>query len=719
MISTILRKMLATAAAVGFSAVTGSAEVIDTSDTVTRSDDITGGLTKQGIGTVRLTGERQTITGDFTTKAGVSKVEGALSVSGWVGVESAGKVQISGSLACGQGAGGLWMNQGAQVAVSGSFTDNNILAVKGGVFRQESGTVTVGGSQPFGLGGYDNYESTVAYIGTYELNGGTLNVTPDFHIGRYSPGNFLQSGGTVNVVGVPSIGRYATGVGVAKHTGGVFNQTTSYRGYIVGEEGAGELVVDGDALVNVTGAWGVALGANAANASGTLKLYGGTLAAQFVQGGSGTSRVILNGGTLKALKDTDAFIAASVGACEMGQAGVTIDTDGHNVANAQPIVGTMSSDAKLTHRWSFNGSWEDSVGGSTAVGDGAGVSFNADSTACVLQGGNYGTGAVNLGTGLLPTGNKGFTLEFWMTEDVLQNWSRAFSVGPNANNCIWLAWNNSGVIQNGSFAVVASATSSLWLPSTLGGFGPLGTEYHVAVVAEPKENGTYQFSLYKQNAVTGETIASAVADAPADWTPTLLSEAPFWLGRSLSAGDKDASATYNEVRIWDAPLTEADLSCNARLGPDQRMDGVFVKKGAGELALSGANTFTTPVRVEGGTLALPSGATMSAPVTIAAGGVLSVTGESVPVAVAIEVSATEKSSGCLLMTDSPLDLSSLSVTIANVSDLNPRYSYVIARSLAGFVGTLDATGLPDDWQYIVRGNEVKLFIPRGAAIILR
>jgi len=471
----------------------GRAETINTSGTVERSDNITGGLTKQGAGTLRLTGEGQAVTGAFETQAGTSKVEGSLSVSGWVGVNSSGALQVPGSLSCAANAG-LWMNPGAQVSVSGSLVVPNILAVKGGTFRQTDGSVDVSNAADVGLGGYDSSESSAYYTAVYEMSGGTLNVNPNFHVGRYSPGSFLQTGGTANVVGVPSVGRFATGVGVAKHTGGVFNQTTLYRGYIVGEEGSGELTIDGNATVNVLGAWGVALGPNAASASGTLKLYGGTLAAQFVQGGSGTSRAVLHGGTLKALKDTNAFIADTVDVSEVGEAGITIDTDGHTVSNARPIVAMASSAARLTHRWSFNGSWDDSVGGGTATKDG-GAALNAGATACVLPGGAKGAGAVNLGTGLLPTGNQGFTLEFWMTENAIQNWCRAFSVGTGENNCIWLAFTYAELLDRGSFAVVASSSSSLWLQNTLGGFGPLGTEYHVAVVAEPKGDGTYQFAI--------------------------------------------------------------------------------------------------------------------------------------------------------------------------------------------------------------------------------
>ena len=40
------------------------------------------------------------------------------------------------------------------------------------------------------------------------------------------------------------------------------------------------------------------------------------------------------------------------------------------------------------------------------------------------------------------------------------------------------------------------------------------------------------------------------------------------LGHSFFTGDNDASATYNEVRIWNAALSESQLTANAIAGPD-------------------------------------------------------------------------------------------------------------------------------------------------------
>ncbi|MBR6733686.1 MAG: hypothetical protein IKL96_04735, partial [Kiritimatiellae bacterium] len=65
---------------------------------------------------------------------------------------------------------------------------------------------------------------------------------------------------------------------------------------------------------------------------------------------------------------------------------------------------------KLAHRWSFNGDYADSIGGTTATMIGTAVGFNESNTAVVLSGAGNSTGSLNLGVDMLPTDVPGVTV---------------------------------------------------------------------------------------------------------------------------------------------------------------------------------------------------------------------------------------------------------------------------------------------------------------------
>ena len=194
----------------------------------------------------------------------------------------------------------------------------------------------------------------------------------------------------------------------------------------------------------------------------------------------------------------------------------------------------------------------------------------------------------------------------------------------------------------------------------------------------------------------------------------------FWLGRSLSGSDKDAAATYDEVRIWDRPLTEAQLSELARLGPNSwRFGGTFKKRGAGTLTLTGANTFAVPTEVEGGTLALAAGASLASDVLVKTGGVFAVAATATPPPVAIEV-GENGTCGCVTPTSGVLDLGRLSLGLANPEALANGRTYVICRSPGGFSGTLSMRNLPHGWQPVVFPSQGEIRLSKsGLAIIIR
>ena len=69
---------------------------------------------------------------------------------------------------------------------------------------------------------------------------------------------------------------------------------------------------------------------------------------------------------------------------------------------ASAALTTSVAAPELVHRWSFNGDYADSIGGTTATMIGSAVGFNEGNTAVVMSGNGCNTGALNLGANVLP-----------------------------------------------------------------------------------------------------------------------------------------------------------------------------------------------------------------------------------------------------------------------------------------------------------------------------
>ena len=103
---------------------------------------------------------------------------------------------------------------------------------------------------------------------------------------------------------------------------------------------------------------------------------------------------------------------------------------------------------ELTHRWSFNGDYADSIGGSdgVVVGRADQLSFEASAFGGLMvkmasdntdNDSNNGA-SLNLGTGVLGTGDA--TIEIWAKRNAVRNWARIFDYGPDNNQYIFMSW---------------------------------------------------------------------------------------------------------------------------------------------------------------------------------------------------------------------------------------------------------------------------------------
>ena len=94
--------------------------------------------------------------------------------------------------------------------------------------------------------------------------------------------------------------------------------------------------------------------------------------------------------------------------------------------------------AELTHRWSFNDDFADSVGGADAVKCGTYVSLYGGKVHMGYGDCNWGTGYVDLGTNMLDT--TAATLEIWARHDGVKSWSRIFDYGADNTHYFALCW---------------------------------------------------------------------------------------------------------------------------------------------------------------------------------------------------------------------------------------------------------------------------------------
>ena len=576
--------------------------------------------------------------------------------------------------------------------------------------------------------------------GTIMVDDGLLNIKGYIFLGAVADsaglGMIKQFGGSIVVDKWAVIGRHTSTTGLARHVGGTMLVSGAY-GYVVGEQGVGKLEIGGTGTVSVVGSYGIWFYNRAEGVSGDAVLgTGGKLTAKRFSVGNSTGYLgtgctfTFDGGTLQTAEDRAAFItvggtqtATSLTAFDVTSRGGTVDTDGHVVTFNQALTAADAvAPSNLVHRWSFNGDYADSVGDRTATPDGS-ASLSTLPGSVKLPGGRHGTCAVDLGAGLVPTGDAGFTVEVWGTLDVLQSWSRCFEIGSKSDNTVnsdylFCGWTSTS---NNNYGPVLGICypGMRYLPYTTDAY-TIGVPYHIALTAEPVGDGTWTIKYWRQVAGSGKIETVITQSAPSGWSPAVQNADHFWLGRSLASADYDTAASYDEVRVWNRPLTEWELVMNDFAGPDAVIgEEPFRKAGQGTLTLTGANTYTVSTEVEGGTLALAAGASMVSDVLVKTGGVFAVAATATPPSVAIEV-GENGACGYVTPVSGALDLGSLSVSIANPEALSGECPYVICRSAGGFSGHLPTAGLPGGWQPIVDSSRGEVVLVKaGMTIIFR
>ncbi len=240
----------------------------------------------------------------------------------------------------------------------------------------------------------------------------------------------------------------------------------------------------------------------------------------------------------------------------------------HPVIASLLISAGAAGAATLSHRYSFNGTTTDSVGGNNGVlNNGATVT----ATSLSLSGGPGGgasvqnmgfSAAVGIGANY---GGTGVTVETWYTDAGTGQWGKLFTFGRAQEGFEFAftdahAGANNSVDRNGA--------------KTFGFRATLGVEHHLAISLA--QDGNLNAWL------DGAQVLTDVATNPISnvGSETESIGATAW-------GDPGHFGEVNEFRIWSGELTGAEVSQNLALGPNS-----LVPEPAGA-ALLGLGTLLT------------------------------------------------------------------------------------------------------------------------------
>lgn len=260
------------------------------------------------------------------------------------------------------------------------------------------------------------------------------------------------------------------------------------------------------------------------------------------------------------------------------------DSDGDLFTDAEeykygsdPVNSSFSpAFAKPAHRWSFTGNLNDSIGTSHATiqnGTASGlnvVTQNADSVK--LAGGPRADSQwVKLGNNLMPGHNTPVTVELWATMDVIRNFSRIFDfqsgdfqAGQFDN--LYMSW---------SFGTTAFSDRVQWLDGVNAvvdntNLYGTATKYHIVMTVQPSPTtvGSSLVKWYSAQADGVTELGAAKGSFTIATSVSKLNDSINALGYSAYGGDNTASATYDEVRIWDGALPLWALHGLHQQGPD-------------------------------------------------------------------------------------------------------------------------------------------------------
>ena len=203
-----------------------------------------GGLTKDGAGTLALTGSN-TFSGTTTVNAGTLKAgsAGAFAASKTLAVGSSGTFDLNGigqsfNVISGSGTIALNSNAGLTVGTDGSTSSfSGVLSGSGQLTKAGAGTLTLGGTNTFG--------------GGVNLTGGTLSVGSDGNLGDGAGSLSMGDGTTLAITSDGSFGRALNLAGTSTLNS---SKSVTWSGLISDWDGASQLQLSGGGIFALTNA---------------------------------------------------------------------------------------------------------------------------------------------------------------------------------------------------------------------------------------------------------------------------------------------------------------------------------------------------------------------------------------------------------------------------------------------------------------------------------
>lgn len=239
------------------------------------------------------------------------------------------------------------------------------------------------------------------------------------------------------------------------------------------------------------------------------------------------------------------------------------------------LVATLlqSSQAALTHRYSFTADASDSVGGANGTPqNGATISAGVATFSGTIPSGpacDY----IDLPPGLI-SNYTAVTFEFWISASANNNWCEVFGFGnqttptggAGANMLMFTPHAGSGDYRM-SYAQASPGYLDEYVANGIGVLDNLGPVF-VTCVYDPPHN---TMSLY----TNGVQVAS-INPATPKFSLTNVYNVHSWLGRSLYDNDSSYAGTMDEFRIFNSALGPLQVAVDNVAGPDTIVNNIAV-----------------------------------------------------------------------------------------------------------------------------------------------